>query len=74
MSELKKCPFCNEEAESLICTCRTKTNSEGTTIIASSIECLNCGASGPQAYARDEVSAREDAAYTWNDRGGSSNE
>ena len=62
MSELLPCPFCGEdEPESLKVTKKVRQP-----IIASQVECLNCGARGPTHYdGESPKSAREGAIWNW---------
>lgn len=61
----KNCPFCGDDAESLTVTCKDVKPG----IRKSKIECLNCGASGPDHYDGESAeSARIGAWYQWDQR------
>lgn len=59
---MKPCPFCGEdEPESLTITKKVRQP-----IIMAQVECLNCGARGPQHYDGDgPESARDGAIWVW---------
>ena len=66
-NELKPCPFCGTPQEDGMLVIEVTL----TTRWKSHVECENCGAAGPMHWDGDGAdSARDGAAYVWNDRFG----